>query len=289
VPHFGAPPLVYGDPIANEKTYVTPAAADIRHNRIQRWTPPAVAVLCVLAAVGAFVSYGPTHRNALELFWYPILSSRDPVTVCVGNPLRENESSDSEADPTAPNRHFLGSNRISFASAISLARLTGLLQSHEKQYRLMLRSATKFSDLQQGPSVLIGGFNNGWTLRLAATLRFGFERRPGQHPRIRDRQNPARNDWSVDFSAPYRQITRDYAIVSRVQDPNTEQTTVIVAGIAHWGTLAAGEFVTDPTQIQKLRASAPKRWEHMNMQVVLATDVIDGVSGPPKIVATQFW
>lgn len=280
VPQFMFSQREHNDPVA---------VAGVSLSRKWRRTIPAIALLGVLAAIAVFVSYGAMKRSPLDLFWSPILSSRERVTLCVGNPLSGSESSESEGALRASDMHFARSNRVSFASATTLAKLTGLLQSRGKQYQVMLRSGTKFSDLQQGPSVLIGGFNNDWTMRLAAELRFRFERQPEGRRQIRDRQNPARNDWSVDFSLPKNQITRDYAIVSRVQDPHTEQTTVIAAGIAHWGTLAAGDFITDPEQLRKLQASAPRGWEHMNIQVVLSTDVIDGVSGPPKIVATQFW
>jgi hypothetical protein len=85
------------------------------------------------------------------------------------------------------------------------------------------------------------------------------------------------------------QFNRDYAIVSRVRDPKTEQTAVIVAGIASWGTLAAAEFVTNPDHLKKLEAFAPRHWEQKNVQVVIATDVIRGSSGPPMVLAAHFW
>jgi hypothetical protein len=74
-----------------------------------------------------------------------------------------------------------------------------------------------------------------------------------------------------------------------VRDPKTEQTVVIVAGIGSWGTLAAGEFVASPEHLEKLEKLAPSHWERKNLQVVLATDVIRGSSGPPILLAAQFW
>ena len=41
--------------------------------------------------------------------------------------------------------------------------------------------------------------------------------------------------------------------------------------------------------MKKLAALAPKGWEHMNLQVVIATEVINGVSGPPSILRVHFW
>jgi hypothetical protein len=34
---------------------------------------------------------------------------------------------------------------------------------------------------------------------------------------------------------------------------------------------------------------APSDWRHKNAEVVLATQVIDGKSGPPRVLATYFW
>ena len=64
---------------------------------------------------------------------------------------------------------------------------------------------------------------------------------------------------------------------------------MIVAGFGSWGTLAAGEFVARPEHLKKLDASAPKHWEQKNVQVVIATDVIRGSSGPPIVLKTHFW
>lgn len=284
VPHFSS---VRHQPFEVEKSPVPTAQSPTRRNTILRWTIGGAAI-SLSVVITLLISSNTARHPILNIFWDPILSSREPVTLCVGSPSDRNNLSDSAARQVA-GVPLARSNRVSFASATTLAKLTGLLQSRGKQYQMMLQSATKFSDLQRGPSVLIGGFNNGWTMRLSSTLRFGFERQAGHLPRIRDGHNPSRSDWSVNFARRDRQITHDYAIVSRLQDPNTEQITVIVAGIAHWGTLAAGEFITDFGEMEKLRALAPKHWEHMNMQIVLSTDVIDGVSGPPKIVATHFW
>jgi hypothetical protein len=41
--------------------------------------------------------------------------------------------------------------------------------------------------------------------------------------------------------------------------------------------------------IEDMNRLAPKGWKHGNVEVVLATPVIDGHPGPPHIVASQFW
>jgi len=64
---------------------------------------------------------------------------------------------------------------------------------------------------------------------------------------------------------------------------------VIVAGIGSWGTLAAGEFVTNREFLKEVEAFAPGHWEQKNVQVVLSTDVVRGSSGPPNVMAAHFW
>jgi hypothetical protein len=151
------------------------------------------------------------------------------------------------------------------------------------------QSETTFADLQNGPAVLIGLSNNYWTERLVGKLRFWLEHREPRQLILRDREHPERSDWMMDYSTPYLNVTRDYALVLRVLDPKTEQMVISAAGISVFGTLAAGEFLTDPEQFRKIEAVAPKGWKKMNFEMVLSTDVIRGKSGHATIIATHFW
>lgn len=82
-----------------------------------------------------------------------------------------------------------------------------------------------------------------------------------------NKQNPSNETWRVDPNTPIEQLSRDYAIVSRVRDPQTEQPAVILAGIGPWGSLAAGEFVTNHEYLKKLARGAPANWRDKNLQV----------------------
>jgi hypothetical protein len=67
-------------------------------------------------------------------------------------------------------------NVVSFASAAMAARLSGFLQAHGRSNQVLSSATSKFDDLQRGPTVLLGGLNNAWTLRLTDALRFSFDR-----------------------------------------------------------------------------------------------------------------
>ena len=66
-------------------------------------------------------------------------------------------------------------------------------------------------------------------------------------------------------------MTEDYAIVTHVFDPATENTVISAAGIETYGTLAASEFITRPEYVGAALRAAPKDWSRKNVQFVLGT------------------
>ena len=172
---------------------------------------------------------------------------------------------------------------------MTLSRFAGLMQASGKQYQLASQSEATFTDLQKGPAILVGLMNNNWTERLVPQLRFTVEHPSPSRITIRDRTNPSNTEWSIDYSTPYLDVSKDYALVLRMVDPKTDQIVVVAAGITVFGTFAAGEFLTDKNEMKKLASLAPKGWDSKNMELVLSTDVIRGHSGPATIVAAQFW
>jgi len=255
--------------------------------RRPRWLVLAVILLSAIAASALLLRPWQT-RSALDRFWSPVLASNDPVSLCLAPPVLV-----ASFTPGAPQESSDASVRrtgvIGYGDALTLARLTGLLQSRGRAWRFSDQSYLDLADLKQGPVVLIGGFNNAWTVRLTNRLRFVLALdKPTATTWIQDNQNPTRRDWTVHWPAP-TDHTEDYAVVSRFFDPNTGRLVVAIAGITGIGTLAAGEFVTDNRLLETLAARAPANWEHRNFQVVLATRIIQGSDAMPRIVATHFW
>jgi hypothetical protein len=146
------------------------------------------------------------------------------------------------------------------------------------------------ADLRGKPCVFIGGFNNDWTLALAGELRFYFDHDSQTNTSmVRDRSDPGNNAWTVANAWPYPTMPTDYAIVTRARNATTEQTVVIAAGITHFGTVAAAEFLSNPAYFNAALPGAPRDWDRKNMQVVLSVKVMSGTAGPPKVLAVHFW
>ena len=292
VPEFRKPP---GKPAGETSPRPSPAAAAapaVEVRTTKRLRTGYVAVLLAAAAILVAFLWRPwSAKPALERFWSPVLESSEPILLCVSPPKA------GAANPGVPaalmdvrSQMYSEAQYVALADSITLARVAGLLQARGKSYRIKGQSATAFADLTAGPAVLIGGFNNDWTIRLTRQSRYSFagDVEADLHW-IQDRQNPSRKDWAVDLSMPYMKLTDDYAIISRVLDPSTDRMVVIAAGISNFGTLSAGEFLTDSRLMEDLAKRAPRGWERKNLQVVLTTKLINGSPGPPRMVDSYFW
>jgi hypothetical protein len=249
------------------------------------------AGLLVVLAVGAALVWRASRPSPIEEFWAPFFKSPDPILFCIAD---QNQYSTIVLRDAADPKHQTAVNDRMVAVIIDdvtpLVNIAGMLYAHGRTYRVQGESATTFTDLRQAPSVLIGAFDNGWTLRYTAPLRFHFANNPEMtHFWVEDRQHPEKREWLLDRSHQETGTYKDYAIVTRGLDPNTGRFVVVVAGIARGGTIASGEFLVDPRHMDELVRVAPADWGHKNMEIVLETQVIDGRSGPPRINAIHTW
>ena len=290
-PEFVAPPrpvaAVLPIPVPS------PAAEQIRaDNGPQAKRKPsliAASVFALCAALAgltwAFVANRPT---ALDLFWRPVIQQTHSVMLCLGR------SNFRAGDPPAESWHPVDPYQAAVAwwDAETLARLAGLVQSKGASLYLFREDQATFSDFQQRPAVLIGAYNDQWTLELMSRMRYTFQR-TGRIQWIADRDRPSFQDWKNDLGQTDGQgnlaLKQDYAIISRVENPRTGFITVTVAGLWGYGTLAAGRFLTDPQYIQDFCKRTGFKLDKNNMQIVIGTEVIQGKPGPPTVLAATSW
>lgn len=142
---------------------------------------------------------------------------------------------------------------------------------------------TTFADLRNYPAVLIGAFTNQWTMEMTKDLRFVFARE-GDAILVKD-QMALGHSWIYTRTDP----PTDFAIVSRIFDSKTGELVIAAAGLSHYGTQVAGEFLTHPAYMEQLFGEAPPAWETKNLQLVLRAEVIGKTSGPPRVLATHYW
>lgn len=288
------------EPAAPLSAQSIPAAAG-PGNALRRWL--LVAFLVILAGaigLGAGMRYREIRDyrppTSVDRFWALITDGTSTATYCLGEPAKtiKVESIDSfdtpvggaEEEPLYFRLHLSG--HLALADVITLTRTAAALETRHKSFRVLPASEAGLALLREGPIVLIGGFDNIWTLRVTQKLRFGFDSRNGVAA-IVDRKSQKPTNWATSWDLPYEKLTRDYAIVARIHDSTTGQPVIIAAGIGEEGTEAAGETLYNPVYLDSLIAKLPANWEQMNMEAVIETQVIEGHPGPPSVLAVEFW
>jgi hypothetical protein len=141
----------------------------------------------------------------------------------------------------------------------------------------------------------VGAFNNEWSLRLTNPLRYSLALDPAQHLiYIRDARNPSARTWSWGTNQPREHPSginsptlHDYALISRMESSETGHVVVMIGGLYTYGTEAAGEFLTDPDQMQAISREAMSAGTHGTLQIVLGTTVTDETPGPPQVLAVS--
>lgn len=294
------------------------ADEDAKSKRINRWWFWSIAGLCVVAAAVTAISYTAFHRNtrqktAFQQFWDPLFSTQQPALICLakGVTYRPSEELYDRYEKTHPGTYRTEVERFSVplqmdpdekiswgdmdleegygvalgdvSAALKFSTLLGHLG---KTNQVRIGPNYSFEDLRNSPAIVIGAFNNRWTIDMLSNLRFAFVIDNGQY-KIRE-QVPGGRTWMSVYGKT-RKLEDDYGIVARLLDSKTGQFTVIAAGLRDSGTEAAGELASDPEFLTAVLHSVPKGWENKNLEIILKTSMTDSIPGPPQVIATYYW
>lgn len=266
------------------------------------------AGVLVLALAGALL-VTRLRKPALERFWEPMMDAPAGVLISLAQPRVYNFRSDArqrqietmiqEMSPAelASNQELIPLSQlipmwdryVAVGDATCLLRIASVFEKRGKPYRIRSEAATSFSDLRERPSILIGAFDNEWTLRTVGEMRYTFYKDFQGLELIHDRDHPGNTDWKLLNSWPQWNIANDYAIVSRVFDVHTDRMMVVAAGITHFGTAGAGDFLSESHYFAEAAAHLPRDWQRKNLQIVLRIPVVQGVAGHPQVLATYVW
>ena len=281
-----SPPPVSAEPLEME----TILDLTQRPSRRGFWRPATAGILTALVLCAASVYlWHSAQRSAFDFFWGPLVKSSEPVLFCVADQSRYSTITLRDAaDPSRQTQLQDNLTAIIIDDLNPIVRVAGLMQSNGKKYTLKGQGTTDLMDLRNGPTVFIGAFDNAWTLRLTAPLRYHFANNPDMTDfAIVDSTKPGQPGWVVNR---FQQMTTnnylDYAIVARFTDSTTGKLAVVAAGVARGGTRVATEYLTDPADLAQLERAAGNK---KNMEVVLSTQIIDGEPGTPKVEASYFW
>ena len=273
----------------------TAAAKETPHWGRRSWGLLLIAAFALAVALG----YSWLHKaNPEDMFWRPVVDTPGPVLVAVGdhpNGPPTVPAADGASSTVTPVPSSDSSQTVPFADTVTIARVVGALEARNKQVLIRRGSSSSFSDLREGAVVLIGAFNNEWSLRLTRQLRYSLAMDADRHIiYIRDAKNPGSRNWSWATNQPPEPVTganspklQDFALISRIRDSETGHVVVVIGGLYTYGTETAGEFLTNPDLLQAISAQVRASGGSENLQIILGTTVTDGTPGPPRVLAVS--
>jgi hypothetical protein len=287
------------------------ASVPVAKSKGRKRAPLTIAAACagVLGVIVTATAMTIAHwvPSDLDDLWAPLLKAPGTVLVCVGVQAAYNFRSAQAQDEiqgivkqpakTSVQRPIreedlalLRDRYVALDDALCLVRLTSLLERYRKPYRIRAEGATSFADLRDTPAVLIGAFDNPWTLRTADQLRFTF-RKDAEHDTgmVYDRQHPENSKWKLVNYWPNWDVPVDYAIVTRMVDTTSDRPVMIAAGLTQYGTIGAGEFLSNREYFSEAARRLPSLWRKKNVQIVLSVPVVNRTSGRPRVLATYVW
>ncbi len=254
-------------------------------------------ILCLVAGVAAWRYFQLQKEHQ---FWWPVLHNASPAVILVGqmppNPGAQGSQAGSPTPDTLTTENRLPEHQLVMGNAIAAADVCGVFRVYGRPCSIIPARSAKLADVRNKSIVLIGAFDNPWTRRLLAPLRYQFVLGPQTAPpneklrSIVDKRQAANGSpWNVDFNSSPEQESKDYFIIARFHSDTTDSIVLVAAGIGPNATRSAGDFVAASDQLAQITSLAPASWKGLNVEAVLQTEIVQGQPGHVKILATEFW
>jgi len=304
------------EPAQEESAQATmPSVAETKQaakgRNLVAWAAP-LAMALILVLLAFILHRSSAQKSALNQFWSPVLASPEPVLICLAKPTvyvpslellqRYSKSPGdfatelqqlTERPPLQPQDKLVWGDLVEYADygvaagdAYAAVRLSAVLARMGKESQVRIGAHYSFADLRNSPAIVVGAFNNRWTMQMTSNLHFAFVEEGGQGL-IRE-QGPMGRAWRPK-RGPRGEVTEDFGVVTRLLNSKTGQFVVSTAGILSDGTQAAAEFVSSSGYLEEALRTAAPDWVKKNLQFVVQTTVTDSVPGPPQVVAIYSW
>ena len=279
-------------------------AAVLRAKGGRRHAMGAVAALLVILVAGGVTWYARAARQReFNAFWAPTLDQPRPPIVYVGSnavyrlskgfmqryeaahpgyngleslPAIDRTGTISGSDLDEDNKDFVGLGDV--AAAVSLATF---FKGRNVRYDLRFGRDIVFGDFRTTPVVLIGAFNDSWTLELNDKMPYRFSVSNGV--KRLEGQGHSWQTWYGTDGVP----REDYALITREISKKTGESVIAVAGLDQSGTRSAAEFVSTPAALDAALRKLPAGWQNKEVQLVLHATIVDYVPTGYEVIASS--
>jgi len=260
----------------------------------------AAVVLLSLAAASAWREFRPAFQpSGFNTFWSPVFSSLKTPLISLGG-LRARELT---FVPDPHRSHQTEGFRIAMAQgdlqdirverldySYAAARVSSVFGAKNSAFDMLDQSETTFADFSGRPTVLVGSYDNDWSMGITEGKRFEFKYDTARRLKwIADRDKPGKEIGAMQITSLEPTTYEAFSIVMRQTGQLSQQPRILLAGVGDKGTVAAAEFVSNPKYLNDFAQHAPKGWRKKNIEFLIQTRVIEGVVGIPIIVDYSVW
>ncbi len=253
----------------------------------KRWLVGGFALLLAFALAMFFAFARHPASTSIDQFWAPVLQSRQPILVCTSPvPVYSPKvGGDNDLPKRVEDFRLVPDRFVAVSDVKSASQIADMLGRMGQLYKLRIGNDVSFRDMRAAPAILVGFSYTQWH-EIGEHFRYSIDlsRRP-----FGVSQDGAPTNWNIKTHPDDPELSEDYAIVSRVLYPGTNNIIVEITGISHYGTEAATDLVTNPALLQNALRQLPAGWQKKNVQIVLHVEVVSGSPSVPTIVATHVW
>ncbi len=209
----------------------------------------------------------------LDRLWRPVFATKAPLLIFI--PVMRQTNGDL-------------TEWVGIGPSAALRRAADFLTERHYPYHVRFGAELTFSQLSEQPSLLLGGFDVDWTLRMTHDLRFAPQLDAATGARaIVDKVT--KQTWTEVRHPPNPYVDVDYGILCRLFDSATGQIVLLAVGTQTFGTEGAANLLFYPELFNEVVKQAPADWESKNLQAVIRVSVIGTTPSNPEVIATHFW
>jgi hypothetical protein len=272
--------------------------------------PFLACIAFVIYLVSSYLHRSP--EGTLKAFWSPASVSTKPVLICLPRPIvyRPSEKLYDKYGETHPNAFVTREARRDqilplaptdtiqwgdltpvrnsgpgIGAVVAAINVSKLLTEQGIRFELRFGEEATYADMRDSPVVIIGAINTDWATQLTSESKFVFDETRAA-PNIHETAG-AKRVWKMESDDG--NITRDYGLITRQLSGKSGQFLVQVAGISHFGTEAASEFLANKKEFTNALHSESIDLQKKNFQIIVSTDITAGRAGPPHVVAVGSW
>ena len=78
-------------------------------------------------------------------------------------------------------------------------------------------------------------------------------------------------------------------MICRLPNSPSGSSMLIAAGVAQFGTEAAGRFLVDPARMNEILRNVDKGWPSHNLEIILHARVIGNSPAAPELISSYVW